>query len=210
MPIEHADRQPSEALNTIARTTLSNLVLKVAPSTLATWKLEGVSDFALVMFLKITLMTLHFKHRQRHTFKIFSGVALHGNRDTQRLSSFGPANMWQVHPMLTKPGLGLKRPSIPAAEFFVRVNPEHSKKGRTQAKQKDSEKFALKGNPDTSPAANPPLLLDHPLREDQRPSLAWMLDKEDGKRDLVRNSQYLLHGPTALPKSSNVPKTNDE
>jgi hypothetical protein len=82
-------------------------------------------------------------------------------------------------------GLGMKRPSIPAAEFFVRVNPEHSKKGRTQANQKDSEKSALKGNPDTSPALNPPPLLDHPLREDQRPSLAWMLDKEDGKRDLV-------------------------
>jgi hypothetical protein len=31
---------------------LSNLVLKVATSTLATWKLEGVSDFALVMLLR--------------------------------------------------------------------------------------------------------------------------------------------------------------
>jgi hypothetical protein len=72
MPIEHADRQPSEALNTIARTTLSNLVLKVAPSTLATWKLEGVSDFALVMFLKITLMTFHFKHRHRNTLSPLS------------------------------------------------------------------------------------------------------------------------------------------
>ncbi len=37
---------------TIARPTLSNLVLKVATSTLATWKLEGVSDFALVMLLR--------------------------------------------------------------------------------------------------------------------------------------------------------------
>eukprot|EP00931_Biecheleriopsis_adriatica_P103463 TRINITY_DN78293_c0_g1_i1.p1 TRINITY_DN78293_c0_g1~~TRINITY_DN78293_c0_g1_i1.p1 ORF type:complete len:1051 (-),score=236.34 TRINITY_DN78293_c0_g1_i1:44-3169(-) len=98
-------------------------------------------------------------------------------------------------------GSGLKRPIGEGAEFFVSVNSEEgskkSRKGKTSA---EAGNFLLRGNPDSQPAPNPPLLKNHPLREDQRRSLAWMQERESLQGNHVRGgvlADKMGYGKTA-------------
>lgn len=71
---------------------------------------------------------------------------------------------------------GLKRPHCEkGSEFFVNVACDE---GRKKARRTAESDLVLRGNPSTAPAMNPPRLQAHPLRDDQRRSLAWMLEKE--------------------------------
>jgi len=66
-------------------------------------------------------------------------------------------------------------PGAAESEVFVAAQPSAKRHRFSDA---GGERFSLRGNSADAPAANPALFRQHPLREEQRRTLAWMLERE--------------------------------
>jgi len=87
------------------------------------------------------------------------------------------------------------------ADFFIPASTDDGTSGKRRKTDPAAQiTLKLRGNPAAKPAKNPPLLTAHPLREDQRRSLAWMLERETGKGNNVKGgilADKMGYGKTA-------------